>query len=287
MNRGNVGAVLLLTVLWANCSADSAVAQEAVSRGFSAPRVSGSLEFAVADKYVYQGYIVENRGPVLQPNLELFAEFYTGDGFITSASLRLNVFNSFQFHNSGRSNMAEPKQTWYEFELMSGIQLVLAKEFTFTVSYRRFESPNGAYGPANGIELILAYDDSRLLGAFALNPRVLWITPLDHPSEDGNYFEAAVEPGLTLAEKSRYPVAISVPLTVGIGDNHHYFGKRFGFASAGISVSVPLAFLPEAYGKWSVSGTATYYRLGSTTAAISNDGERNQMVFSGALGIEF
>jgi hypothetical protein len=284
---GKLRATLAIAAILAECFTGVVAAQDAVSRGFGPPRVSGSLDFATADKYVYQGYILENRGPVFQPNLELLAEFYTGDGFVTSASARLNVFNSFQFHNRGRSNMAEPMRTWYEFEVMSGIQLVLAKDFTFTASYRRFESPNGFYGSANGFHLTLAYDDAKMWGGFALNPRVLWIVPLDRASTEGHYFEGAIEPGITFWEKSRYPLAISVPVTLGVGDNHSYAGERFGFASAGVTATVPLAFLPEPYGKWSLFGSATYYRLGSTTAAISNDGERNQMIFSGALGLEF
>lgn len=272
------------------CFAATAHAQDAVARGLTLPRISGYGEVVVADKYIYQGYVLEARGPVVQPYLELLGEFYTGDGILSSASLKLTVFNSIQFHNSGRSNMADPMQTWYEFEVKPGIQLVLAQKLTFTASYRRFESPNGYYGSSNGIEVSLGYDDSDLLGKFALNPHITWIAPLAanyDDSEEGHYFEVGIEPSFTIAEGSRYPITVAIPSVVAFGDQHYYSGRRFGFASTGVTVSVPLAFLPESLGEWNLAGNATYYRLGTTAAELTNNGERNERLFAGVLSVEF
>jgi hypothetical protein len=270
--------------------ASHASAQDAVARGLTTPRLSGYAEIAVADKYIYQGFVLESRGPVVQPYIELFGEFYSGDGFLTSASLSLMVFNSLQFHNSGRSNMADPMRTWYEFEIKPGVQLVLAKQLTFTASYRRFESPNGYYGSANGIELSLEFDDSKLLGKFALNPHVTWIAPLSanyEDSEEGHYFEFGIEPSFAIGERSRYPITVALPAIVAGGDQHYYAGRSFGFASAGVRVSVPLAFVPASAGKWNLAASATYYRLGETAAQLTNDGDRNEQLFAGVLSVEF
>ena len=270
--------------------ATDASAQDAVARGLTAPRISGYAEIAVADKYIYQGFVLERRGPVVQPYIELFGEFYTGDGFLTSASLSLMVFNSVQFHNSGRSNIADPMRTWYEFEIKPGVQLVLVKKLTFTASYRRFESPNGYYGSANGIELLLEFDDSDLLGKFALNPHVTWIAPLSadyEDSEEGHYFEFGIEPSFEIGEGSRYPITVALPATVALGDQHYYSGRSFGFASAGLKVSVPLAFLSDSLGKWSLAGSATFYRLGQTAAELTNNGDRSEQLFAGVLSVEF
>ena len=168
-------ALLRAGALVLACGGSSARAQDAVARGLIAPRVSGYAEVVVADKYIDQGFVVEARGPVVQPYLEVFGQFYSGAGFLTSASLKLSVFSSLQFHNSGRSNQADPMRTFYEFEIKPGIEVVLAKALTFTTSYRRFESPNDFYGSINSIEFVLALDDSEMLGGFALNPRALWI----------------------------------------------------------------------------------------------------------------
>ena len=271
-------------------AATDTCAQDAVARGLHTPRISGYAEIVVADKYIYQGFVLESRGPVVQPYIELLGEFYTGDGFLTSASLSLMVFNSVQFHNSGRSNIADPMRTWYEFEIKPGLQVVLAKKLTFTASYRRFESPNGYYGSANGIELSLEYDDSDLLGKFALNPHVTWIAPLSadyEDSEEGHYFELGLEPSFQIGEGSRYPVTVALPSTIAFGDQHYYSGRSFGFASAGVKVSVPLAFLHDSLGEWNLGASATYYRLGETAAELTNDGDRSEQLFAGVLSVEF
>ena len=290
MISGKTSALVSFGAACVASFASPADAQEAVARGLTTPRVSGYAEVVVADKYIDQGFVIEARGPVVQPYLELLGEFYTSDGLLTSASLKLTVFSSLQFHNSGRSNQADPMQTFYELEFKPGIELALAKALTFTTSYRRFESPNDFYGSINSIEFVLALDDSDLLGAFALHPRAIWILPLgasNAETEEGHYFEFRIEPSFELGKGARYPLNVSFPAGVGLGDYHHYDGDSFGFASAGVTVSVPLAFLPENCGKWNLAGNATYYRLGRGPADLTNGGDPDEYRFAGVLSVEF
>jgi hypothetical protein len=288
MNRR---AIFTLGVcLGLHCSGESTLAQDAIARGLTTPRVSGYAEVVVSDKYIDQGFVLEERGPVVQPYLELLGEFYQGDGFITRAALRLTIFSSLQFHNSGRSNQADPIRTFYEFEVKPGVELGLGKLVRFTTSYRRFESPNEFYGSLNSIEFVLAFDDSDLLGAFALNPRATWVLPLgasDAESEEGHYFDFRIEPGFTIGDGARLPVRVLFPMAIGFGDHHHYGGRSFGFASAGVSVVVPLAFLPGSLGKWNIGASATYYRLGAGPAQLTNGGDRDEQRFGGVLSVEF
>ncbi|MFN2477180.1 MAG: hypothetical protein ABR526_12675 [Chthoniobacterales bacterium] len=280
--------VLLLNVLFA-CVGRTAIAQEAVSRGLIAPRLTGYAEVGIADKYLYHGFIVETRGPVVQPYLELYGQFYEGAGLLSSASAKLAIFNSFQLSHDGRMGISEPLRSWYEAEIKPGIELTLAKELTFTASYRRFESPNGAYGSSNGLEFALTFDDTRLLGAIALHPHALWIAPLDFGSNasEGHYFEAGVTPSVVLGGGPRYPLTASFPVTLGFGDQRLYSGRNFGFASAGLSLSVPLAFVPEGMGKWTFATSGTYYRLGTTAAEFTNNGSRDTGQVAGTLSVGF
>lgn len=290
MDWGKIWALVAWGTIGTGWFASSAVAQDAVARGLTAPRISGYAELVVADKYIYQGFVLETRGPVVQPYIELLGEFYTGDGFLTTASLKLSIFNSIHFHNSGRSNIADPMRTWYEFEIKPGFEFVLAKQLTFTALYRRFESPNGFTGYANGLEFSLAFDDSELLGKFALNPHVTWIAPLStdyEGGEEGHYFEFGIEPSYEFGEGSRYPITVELPVIIAGGDEHYYSGRSFGFASAGLTVRVPLAFLPPSVGKWSLAANATFYRLGRTAAELTNGGEQNERLFAGVLSVEF
>ena len=265
-------------------------AQEAVSSGLKTPQISGYAEVSVANKYMYNGYLLESRGPVVQPYVELLGEFYTGKNFLTSVSAKVSVFSSFQFHNSGKSNMEKPIRTWYEAEFKPGLQFVFAERLTLTACYRRYESPNRAYSPENGFELIIEYDDSALLGQFALHPSLTWLKPFDlgaDEAEEGNYVEFGLAPSAELAKNSRYPITMTLPIAVGLGDNRYYEGKHFGFASAGITAAIPLAFVPPAFGKWNFSVNVAYYRLGQMTAEASNDSNRGVTLFGGVLSTEF
>jgi hypothetical protein len=61
------------------------IAQDAVSRELEA-RFSGFAAIGLADKYIYHGYVLENQGAIVQPEFEVLARFYSGEGFVTKAS---------------------------------------------------------------------------------------------------------------------------------------------------------------------------------------------------------
>lgn len=61
-------------------------------------------------------------------------------------------------------------------------------------------------------------------------------------------------------------------------ETRYYFGQHFGFASAGLKLTVPLAFIPQGYGKWQVGGSAQYFYLGETPANLTNGGDRSTAV---------
>lgn len=281
----------MLVAVLSGALATEAFAQEAASPRLKVPELSGYAEVVVADRYIYHGFVAEDKGPIVQPYFEVNAEFYEGSGLLDSASLTLAVFSSLQFHDQGLSNKKQPMRSWYEAQFEPGISFVLAKDFTFTAKYIRFESPNGAFVSANAVQLELEIDDTRWLRAFALHPSFTWFAPLaigsEQGSEEGHYFEIGVTPTATLAEKSSYPVTVSLPIVVGLGDQHYFFGQHFGFFSAGVTASTPLAFIPKGFGTWNLGASATYYRLGRTSAEFTNRGERNESVLAATVSTEF
>ena len=267
---------------------ETAPAQDAVSQE-AASRFSGSAQVGVADKYIYHGYILENQGAIIQPEFEVLARFYSGQGIVTGASLRLYVFSSFQTHESRAEKTDAMIHAWYEVQVETGIVLELAKHFTFSASYVRFESPNHAFIAANAAEFILSVDDSKWLGAYALHPHVSWFRPFPggwQSSDEGSYFEFGIEPERSFG-KSERQITVSLPIAVGLGQKRYYLGEHFGFFSAGVAVTIPLPFIPSGFGEWNLAMSGTYYRLGRNAANWSNGGEPNETAFTLAVGTEF
>lgn len=278
----------LLVSVAAALLVETLAAQEAVSPELQ-PRFSGSAEVGITDKYIYHGYVLENQGTIVQPEFEVLARFYSGEGFVTKASWRLYVFSSFQTHESRDEKSDAVIRSWYEVQIETGIVLELAKHFSFSASYVRFESPNHAFIAANAAEFILSIDDSDWLGAWALHPHVSWFRPFPggwESSDEGSYFEFGIEPERSFGENER-PVTVSFPIALGLGQKRYYLGEHFGFFSAGVAVSVALVFIPASWGEWSLGLSGTYYRLGRNVAESSNDGLRNESVFTLNLGSEF
>ncbi|HYJ06937.1 MAG TPA: hypothetical protein VEX43_17535 [Chthoniobacterales bacterium] len=278
----------LLASVAAALSIGTSAAQDAVSPELE-PRFSGSAEVGIADKYIYHGYVLENQGAIIQPEFEVLARFYSGAGFLTKASLRLYVFSSFQTHESRDEQTDAKIRSWYEVQVEMGIVLELAKHFTFSASYVRFESPNHAFIAVNAAEFILSIDDSDWLGAYALHPHISWFRPFPggwESSDEGSYFEFGIEPERSFGKGDR-PVTVSFPIAVGVGQKRYYLGEHFGFFSAGVSVSVPLVFIPSSWGEWNLGLSGTYYRLGRNVADASNDGRRNESMFALTFGTEF
>lgn len=266
-------------------------AQEATDTGLRWRALTGLVEIAVADKYIYNGYVIQDEGPIVQPYLELAEEFYTGSGLVTGASATFSFFTSLQSRDDGMPNTAPPGRWLYEMQIRAGLEVELAKQLTISLSYLRYESPIDAYQGSNALELTLTWDDNDIPGWFALRPHVTWLGALplgwNAGEGDGNYFEVGVAPSTTLASPSRYPITFTFPINVGFGDDTYYPGDAFGYASISIAASVPLAFLPEDFGAWKFAATATYYHLGPAAADLSKDADRNQSVFTATLRSEF
>jgi hypothetical protein len=265
--------------------------QDAVPSGLRWRDPSGEFEVAVMDKYIYNGYVIQDQGPIVQPYFEIAEEFWNGSGFLSSASATFSLFGSFQSREDGAGHTSAPGSWLYEIQVNAGLEFVLGKQLTVDLSYVRFESPINAYVPANAVELKLTWNDKNIPGWFSVKPHVTWLAALPFrwsaDQGDGNYFEIGIEHEWTLPKTALGEITLKVPVTIGLGDDRYYPGDRFGYAALGVSASTPLPFLGDRYGKWTLAVTGTYYRLGNAPAELSNDGDRNQAVVSLTLSSEF
>ena len=256
--------------------------------------ITGDIGLGVVSEYISRGVVQENQGFIAQPYLDLYFKLYEGTGFFNKVSLNGGLWSSFHSNHT----LATPGTSfaaWYEQDWTVGLAITFAKNFTLTASWfdEEFVSSNARGGAVN---VNLAYDDTDLLGAWALHPHVAVLKSMigNYVGVTGGanawYYEAGIAPGFVVGKGGTYPVAVTIPLTVGLG-SETYNGDDFGFFSAGVTAAVPLAFVPSCYGSWSYTTGFTYVYQGSQAAAASaplvTNGDRNQFVFSGAIGLTF
>ncbi len=272
--------------------------------------ITGDMGDTVITKYISRGIVLESEGVINQPYLDLFLKVYDGKGFINSISAQFSFWSSIN-SRSEQVGTAIPGETpglsttrkWYEFDWDPGITVTFAKNFTYTIQYFEFDSPEDAFVSARSINQTLAINDSDWLGVFALHPHFTTLAELQGKAglgnlkEQGWYFEQGIAPGYTFLPKSDYPITLTIPVTIGEGTKEFYNGTNFGYLSAGTTLSVPLAFIPKQLGSWTASASYLYYYLAQRVADQSpmaivdanGNGHMNQSqhVFSGTLGFTF
>jgi hypothetical protein len=246
--------------------------------------ITGDLGVSFVSEYISRGLVLENQGVIAQPFTDLYFKLYSGEGFINKVSFNLGLWSS--IHSHSQAIPGSTSRNWYEFDYTAGFAVTFAKNFTGTLSYFEFISPSDSFGTARSINFNLAYDDTDLLGKFALHPHVTVLREIDGAAglqDDGWYFEAGIAPSYS-------PVAgltFSLPITAGFGDDNFYAGDNFGFVSAGITASVPLSFVPSCYGSWTFTTGYTYYHLGENVANATATGDENRHVFQGGIVLTF
>ena len=94
--------------------------------------------------------------------------------------------------------------------------------------------------------------------------------------DEGFFFVGGIAPGFDVG-----PVAISVPVNVGVAtDLYHGGDGGYGYASAGIQASYPLP-VPDSFGAWSLTAGYTYYH--TSEDVIPNNPADD--FFTGSAGI--
>ncbi len=253
--------------------------------------ISGDLGVTMVSEYISRGLVLENQGAIAQPYLDIYFKMYEGTGFINSVTAQLGFWSSIHSHVQPDGS-TDTTRNWYEFDWTPTIAITFAKNFTLSLAYFEFDSPASAFDTARSVNASLAYNDSDLLGAFALHPHVTVLRELAAPGfaglgGQGWYYEVGIAPSYTISPKSSYPIVLTAPITAGFGSHHFYAGNGFGYASGGLTAAVPLAFIPSGYGTWTATAGATYYYLGTNAADLTATGHRDQFVFSGAIGMAF
>ena len=263
------------------------------AKGPNTGRVSINAGVDWTTAYFFRGIKQETEDLILQPYGEVSFKLVENAGALTSLSLTPGIWNSIQTGPTSESPIASDPKVWYEFDGYVRLSAVLWEDLTTYALYTAYTSPSGAFGTVQEIAFGVGYNDAKLLGPFALNPSFLVAFELDGQADAGAdkgiYAQIGIAPGYTFLADSPYPIAVSVPLAVGLSLSDYYeFGTgsddTFGYFSGGVTATVPLAFIPPGFGKWLIKGGVQVLYLGDNLKTI-NDGDRTQVI--GTVGLVF
>ena len=265
-------------LLLAAGSASRLLAGEAESTPAIAPaaapsKINALFQLDVSDHYITpRGLNVENEGVIFQPLLLFFANLYSSENtFVDDVSLTLGMWSSIHTEESG----PDPGH-WNEFDPIAGVSVKFADIFRLDTTWTAFKSMVDAYPTSHHLELKLSMDDSKWLGAWALNPYVAYWQELENKatvvfnqatSDESFYFTVGINPSVKFDT-----VKVEFPTFMNIVDEDFYQqfsgaggGSGIAVVSTGIKASVPITFIPEGYGSWTWYAGVKYYHL-------SNDG---------------
>jgi len=262
------------------------------SEGPNRGRVSLLVQNDFTTAYFFRGILQERDGFIWQPYAEVSLNLYESEtGFLRGVTPGMGVWNSFQ----SRKTLAEHSPTnLYETDWYPFLSVDLPHGVNFTTIYWIYTSPNGAFDTVQEVELDLAWDDSEMLGRWAMNPSVGFALETDRTSfgdKRGSAVVLGVEPTLYEFESEMFPLSFSLPVQLGLSIDNYYeepgrSNDTFGYLSWGLTGNLPIPYIPEDFGAWSikVNGTGYYF---SNPLTRANRGDRLYPVVTGSLVLEY
>ena len=231
-----------------------------------------------ASAYYFRGIVNEqNGGNNVQPYAEIGFKLLDNVGPLSSLVIAPGIWNNWHYGGGTVVPPSDPK-FWYEADLYIKLTATWWEIFSTGVTYTYYTSPNNSFTSYADVGLSFSLSDSKWLGAFALNPSILFAfetkgEALAADGKKGIYMGIGLAPGYTFFEKSSFPVNISVPLTFGFSLKDYYTvngqNQTFGYFSGGPLITMPLKFIPAAFGNWSLKGGVQFLVLNSNLKAIN------------------
>ena len=151
---------------------------------------------------------------------------------------------------------------------------------------KTFNNPNEFAADQLGMRVQL---DTILRDGSAVPPPPVcaWISG-DYGEDKGrNYLEGGMSAQFVFRKNARYPLLVTVPVSMAVGDDEYAFGPRFGYITMGVSVRVPLSFIPSRYGRWTAGSSADLCYYGTTMAEVVKSVGLHMPKFAAALTVDF
>ncbi len=292
-----VAAVVALpTLSWAGTASSKSKPVPAPEK-LQESAITGDIGLNVVTAYYYHGSIQQNHSASFQPYADINFKAFEGDGFLNKATINIGIWNSLtnpatSTSPSGNGLWNSPK-SWVESDFTPGVSLTFGK-VTLTESYQFMFFPNSStLETSESLVSKLAFDDSDILGAFALHPSITHQHEISgkaalsnsdaalggvNSGHRGNYWEAAVAPSIAAG-----PVTVTLPVTLGFGSSKYYKEDGYGYLSAGVNLGYAIP-MPKQYGVWTANLGGTYYNVNKSAVGGNAD---NDVVGNLGLGITF
>ena len=279
-------AALIATFALVSAQPVTAAEGDAADPNTGAISVGGGVDFVT--QYWFRGIAQENQEVIAQPWVELGINLYESEGVFSSVDFNVGIWNSL---DSGPSGTGAGGRMWSEADFCTGLSASVS-DFTVSVIYTAYYSPNTVFATTQEIALKFEYDDSGLwenlgvnfLGFSGLAPYALIAFEFDGGADgisgEGVYLELGIAPGFELAFVENYPITITFPVTLGLSLSDYYQAPNattglieddaFGYVTFGVEAGVPLAFIPSRYGEWEFHAGVYVIVLGSNVKNAAN-----------------
>jgi hypothetical protein len=264
-------------------------------------RLSLSAGVDVPTDYYFRGIVQETEDYIIQPYGELTFKLFESKTALTALGLTLGTWNSLHggptgLRGSDESGVRDP-ELWYESDVYAKLSATLFEDLTAAVIYTAYMSPNDKFATVQEVAVGLGYNDSKLLGPFALNPSVLLAVEIDGQADagldEGVYLQLGLAPGYTFNAGGAYPIALTFPLVLGLSLDDYYErvgvggdDDTYGYLSAGVGLGVPLAFIPKSFGSWQARAGVTVLHLGDNLRS-ANGGDDVEIIGSFGIGFSY
>jgi hypothetical protein len=255
-------------------------------------RVSLNLGADWASAYYFRGIAnVQNGGSNVQPYAEIGFKLLENAGPLSSLVISPGIWNNFQYGDDGRLVEPSDPRFWFESDLYAKLSATWGEVLTTGVTYTHYTSPNDSFSTYADVGLGLSLNDATWLGAFALNPSLLFAfetkgEALVSDGQKGIYLGLGLAPSYTVVDDPTVSFTVSAPLTFGFSVKDYYTvdGKNqtFGYFSGGPQFTVGLKFIPAAYGSWVLKAGVQFLVLNSHLKAVNTD---ESFVPIGSVGV--
>lgn len=289
---GLVGrAVAIVALAGVALGAPDAAAQE--TKGPNTGRIALSAGVDFPTDYYFRGIVQETKDYIVQPYGDVTFKLWDGVPAFGNLAVTLGLWSSLHGGPTGIEGPNADPKVWYEADFYTKVGWTMFDDFSAGIIYTAYMSPNDFFSTVQELAFSLSFNDSKLLGPFALNPSILVAFEVknqaDAGADKGVYMQLGITPSYTFNAKSAYPVTLSLPLLVGLSlDDYYEFGtgddSTFGYFQGGVGLAVPLAFIPASFGSWQLKSSVNVLQLGDNLRDV-NRRDRTEII--GSVGIAF